>query len=78
MPRYLVCSNSQSPIQGTTSKLRSSHTYGEYDTLDTAMKRLKEVANNHYKWKDETIKYFVNEIAPPDTYPRVVNSYYLE
>ena len=78
MPRYLVCSNSESPIPGTKSIMRHSYSYGEYDNLETAMKRMKEVASNAYLFKNDTIKYFVNELAPPDTYPVVAKSYYLE
>lgn len=78
MPRFLVCSNSESPIPGTKAISRYCHKYGEYDTLETAMTRLKEVATNAYLFKNETIKYFVNELAPPDTYPVVAKSYYLE
>jgi hypothetical protein len=58
--------------------MRHSYSYGEYDNLETAMKRMKEVASNAYLFKNDTIKYFVNELAPPDTYPVVAKSYYLE
>jgi hypothetical protein len=78
MPRFLVCSNSESPIPGSKAISRYCHKYGEYDNLETAMTRLKEVASNAYLFKNETIKYFVNEINPPDVLPRVVKSYYLE
>jgi hypothetical protein len=75
MPRFLVCSNSQSPIPGGGT-LCHSYSYGEYDNLDAAMTRMREVMDNAYKWRNETIKYFVNELAPPDTYPVVAKSYY--
>jgi hypothetical protein len=39
------------------------------------MTRLKEVAKNAYKRRDEVIKYHVNELAPPETYPVVVKTY---
>jgi len=77
MPRYLVCTNSQMPIRGTESKLRSSHNYGEYTDLDSAMKRLKQIANSPFKLEGETTEYFVNELAPAGTYPIVIKSHYL-
>ena len=77
MPRYLVCSNSQMSIPGTESKLRSSRSYGEYTDFDTAMKRMKQVAENSFKLRGQTTEYFINELAPEGTYPIVFKSYYL-
>jgi galactose-1-phosphate uridylyltransferase len=74
MPRFLVCSNSQIPISGG-GILASSNSYGEYNNLKEAMKRLKEVANTGFKLRDEVTKYFVNELAPPNTYPVVAKTY---
>jgi len=40
------------------------------------MTRLNEVAENaFYGGDEETIKYFVNELAPPGIYPVVAKTY---
>jgi hypothetical protein len=74
MTRFLVCSRSQE-LQPEGWTLCHSYTYGEYDNLDAALTRMKEVVKNAYKWKNEVIKYYVNELAPPNTYPVVAKSY---
>jgi hypothetical protein len=40
------------------------------------MTRLNKIAEIAFQWKDkETIKYYVNELSPPDTYPVVAKRY---
>ena len=75
MPRFLACSNSYICIQNG-GILCHRFSYGEYDTLEEAMTRLKKVAENAFSWGDkETINYFVNELAPPGIYPVVARTY---
>jgi hypothetical protein len=75
MPRFLACSTSYSPITGG-GNLCHTFSYGEYDTLEAAMTRLNKIAEIAFQWKDkETIKYYVNELSPPNTYPVVAKSY---
>uniref|UniRef100_A0A6C0B1P6 Uncharacterized protein n=1 Tax=viral metagenome TaxID=1070528 RepID=A0A6C0B1P6_9ZZZZ len=75
MPRFLACSNSRVRIR-SGGIFCHSFSYGEYDTLKEAMTRLNEVAENaFYGGDEETIKYFVNELAPPGIYPVVAKTY---
>jgi hypothetical protein len=76
MSRFIVCSNSQSRIAGG-GILRTSENYGEYDNLEAAIKRMKEIASNGVTFSHQVTKYFVNELAPPNTYPMVIKSYNL-
>jgi hypothetical protein len=77
MTRFLACSSSKR-LQPEGWTMCHSVTYGEYDNLEAAMKRLKEVVDNAYKWKDEVINYYVNELAPSGIYPIVAKTYSYE
>jgi hypothetical protein len=77
MPRFLVCSSSKE-LQPGGWTLCHSHTYGEYDNLDSALTRMKEVVKNAYKWKNEVIKYYVNELALPNIYTVVAKTFNYE
>jgi len=76
MTVFLVCRRSKSKTK--YGNIITSNTFGEYQCLDNAMKRLAEIAKNYTKMKNETVEYYVNELAPPDTYPLVKESYYLD
>lgn len=74
MPRFLACCRWELKLRGG-GKLCQSHNYGEYDTLQEAVARLNEVADNPFAMRYDVVSYYVNELAPPGIYPVVTKSY---
>jgi hypothetical protein len=74
MPRFLALCRWETKLRAG-GKLCGTYNYGEYNTLEEAVARVNEIADNAYAFRDEIVSYYVNELAPPGVYPVVAKSY---